>query len=455
MVAAGVVFPTLLFNGSMLLRIRSSGRSIAHARRVQAAIERARSALGDCETSTGALLATRERSLLRYVEEASQSLPRTMVALSAVTADDPSQTTRVTRLDHLVDDELAETRKVVALEEAAALAAEDLVRARVTASEAGRLLTEMQAIEEERSEGQTERMFADLELATRSDVVAALALILVGALLWILRRDVRRADLEGALADAARVQDQLLGIVGHDLRNPISAVLMSASFLRWSGGLNEKQDHSVDLIVSSATRMQRMVDQLLDLTRARVGGGIPVEPKACANLPDIARGVIEELRIAHPDHPIQLEGDREVRGMWDPDRIAQVVSNLVGNAIVHGVGPVDVRVTNRCVTGFLEVHNRGPVIADHLLSSIFEAFRQRGFQLRTSEGRGLGLGLFIARQIVVAHGGEISVRSSEPEGTTFTVVLPITPFACAMDPPDAAISSEKTALPTPPPVRAS
>jgi signal transduction histidine kinase len=310
----------------------------------------------------------------------------------------------------------------------------------------------MQAGEVERSEQQA-RLRAALNLATGIDVVAGTALILLAALLGILKRDVvRRAASRGVVA-RARAQDQLLGIVGHDLRNPISAVLMSADFLRWSGDLNEKQDRSVDLIVSSATRMQRMVDQLLDVTRARVGGGIPVEPKACANLPDIARGVIEELTMAYPDHPIRLEADPEVRGMWDPDRIAQAVSNLVGNAVVHGVGQIDVRVTSRCVTAVLEVHNRGPAIPDDVLASIFEAFRQRTLQGRTSEGGGLGLGLFIAREIVTAHGGEITVRSTESEGTTFTVILPITPFACSIEPRDAA-SGTKEVLPTPPPVYA-
>jgi signal transduction histidine kinase len=304
--------------------------------------------------------------------------------------------------------------------------------------EAQRLFAQVQATEEERLERLASGLESGLDLATGGDAIGGLALLLLGALLWRLKGNVvLRAGAQGPGGDG-RVQDEFLGIVGHDLRNPISAVLMSADFLRWSGGLDERQNHAVDLIVSSGTRMHRLVDQLLDLTRARVGGGIPVEPKACANLPDIARNVIDELRMAHPDHPIHLEADPEVRGMWDPDRMAQVISNLVGNAVVHGIGVVDVRVTSRCVTGILEVHNRGPAIPGDVLSFIFEAFRQRALQARTSVGGGLGLGLFIAREIVRAHGGEISVRSSESEGTTFTVVLPITPFACSMDPRDGA-----------------
>jgi phosphoserine phosphatase RsbU/P len=165
-----------------------------------------------------------------------------------------------------------------------------------------------------------------------------------------------------------------------------------------------------------------MIEQLLDVTRARLGDGIPVEAKAGTDLSEVVRAAVDELRAIHPQAHIEVQADR-ICGHWDPDRLSQVVSNLVTNAIHHGQGAVDVRVRRTEASAALEVRNDGLPIPDDVLPRIFEPFRRASKSENGS--RGLGLGLFIAERIVVAHGGTIDVRSSQAQGTTFTISLPI------------------------------
>jgi signal transduction histidine kinase len=165
-----------------------------------------------------------------------------------------------------------------------------------------------------------------------------------------------------------------------------------------------------------------LVDQLLDLARARQAG-IPVNPTPETDLGEVVRTVVEELRAANPRAEIRVNSDEPIPGAWDPDRLAQVASNLVGNAIVHGTGPVEVRVRRSGSDAILEVHNDGPPIPPDVLPRVFEAF-QRPSGAVTAPGDGLGLGLFIAERIVAAHHGNIVLRSDAREGTIFVVTLP-------------------------------
>jgi signal transduction histidine kinase len=175
--------------------------------------------------------------------------------------------------------------------------------------------------------------------------------------------------------------------------------------------------------------MSRMIDDVLDLTRSRLGNGIPVFPRR-TDIGAVSRTVIEELRAAHRQCELRWDADRAVNpwGMWDPDRLAQVVSNLVGNAITYGCaeGPVSVKLVDEDQAVTLEVHNAGEPIPAELIPVVFDPFR-RGAHEDAPRGEGLGLGLFIANQIVLAHGGSIGVRSSVQEGTCFTVRLPRAP----------------------------
>jgi PAS domain S-box-containing protein len=221
---------------------------------------------------------------------------------------------------------------------------------------------------------------------------------------------------------AVRIREDLVAVVSHDLRNPISAISMSASVLLKREGLSDWQAKGLGRIYSAADRALRMIRDLLDSTQARVGG-IPVSSKPL-NLHELARHVVEEVQLAHPERNILLRTTGDAHGAWDADRMAQVITNLVGNAVQHSPADSAVRVETRGLEAEvqLRVHNEGPPIPAEELPTLFEPFR-RG----RSSGGGLGsvgLGLFISRQVVEAHGGLIEVRSQEGEGTLFTVRFP-------------------------------
>jgi PAS domain S-box-containing protein len=227
--------------------------------------------------------------------------------------------------------------------------------------------------------------------------------------------DRKRAEEEGART--VRFREHLVGIVSHDLRNPLTAIVTSAQLLLRYGELPERQARVVARISSSADRMARMIDDLLDFARTRLGGEFPIHPRRI-DLRQICEQTVEELEFAYT-RQVKLEATGDLWGDWDADRMAQVISNLVGNALQHSDGEVAVTLRGESDVVLLETKNDGPPIPREVLPHVFEPGR-RG----DARAGGLGLGLFIVQQIVLAHGGSIEVRSSEGDGTTFTVALP-------------------------------
>jgi signal transduction histidine kinase len=226
----------------------------------------------------------------------------------------------------------------------------------------------------------------------------------------------------------AELQERFAGVLGHDLRNPLSSITMGVEVLRRYVPM--PQQRALDRMASSAARMSRMIDQLLDLTRSRLGGGIAVRP-APMNLGTLVTDVAEEACVAHPGHRLALEATGDLDGAWDSDRLAQVVSNLVGNAMVHGApdGGVTVVLRGAVDTVEVDVSSLGNPIPDALKETLFDPFRRGARAGDLSRTSGLGLGLYISREIVVAHGGTITVVSCNGDGTTFHVVLPRAPTA--------------------------
>jgi signal transduction histidine kinase len=166
-----------------------------------------------------------------------------------------------------------------------------------------------------------------------------------------------------------------------------------------------------------------MIDQLLDFTRLRVGAGIPIERKRC-ELEPLLRQAIDELEHARPAAQITIDSAGDTSGTWDADRLLQVFSNLVANSVQHGSPSEPARVSVDGSDGAsvrVRVHNLG-AIPEPLLPRLFEPMAAG--ERRRDRSQGLGLGLFISREIVKAHGGSIEVQSSEADGTAFTVVLP-------------------------------
>jgi signal transduction histidine kinase len=215
-------------------------------------------------------------------------------------------------------------------------------------------------------------------------------------------------------------RDQFVGILSHDLRSPLGAITAGAALLAHAAADDQRQARVAARILNSAQRMERMIADLLDLTRTRLGGAIPLKPVR-TDLQSVCEEVVLEVQASHPDAVVRFESHGDVTGAWDADRLAQVVSNLVGNAIQHGgKTPVTLVAAGAGARARLVVHNDGDPIPSDAQATIFEPLT-RG----TSNGaRNIGLGLFIARAIVVAHGGEIRVSSTAESGTTFEVSLP-------------------------------
>jgi len=225
---------------------------------------------------------------------------------------------------------------------------------------------------------------------------------------------------------ASEFQERFVAVLGHDLRNPLGAIAMAAGVLKQQAVLssNPVTARIVGRIDSSATRMSRMIEQILDLSRSRVGGGIEVSP-AVMDLRATLAAVVDELHTAHPSRTIELRCAAIV-GTWDRDRLEQVFSNLVGNAIHHGAAdaPIAIAVHASDAGIQVEVHNEGPAIPEDVRETLFDPFRRGADDRRSTKSAGLGLGLYIARELVTAHGGRLEVRSTATEGTTFSVWLP-------------------------------
>ena len=226
------------------------------------------------------------------------------------------------------------------------------------------------------------------------------------------------------LDEIGEFREQLIGIVGHDLRNPLSTILLAGHLLLQCEGLGEKETELARKITRSASLAGRLIDQLLDLTRSRLGGGIPIDPVRF-DMNDVCRQVIGETEVTHPDRPLRVDVQGDVTGVWDRDRMHQLLANLVGNAVQHGEActPIGLRVDGGETEVVIEVANRGEPIPVETLPFIFDAFRQ-GRTAHPSRTQGLGLGLFIAQEIARSHGGSIDATSSQSDGTTFRVRLP-------------------------------
>jgi PAS domain S-box-containing protein len=231
----------------------------------------------------------------------------------------------------------------------------------------------------------------------------------------------KRAEQERRAQDeqTRRLHEMFLAVVSHDLRNPLSSIVTTASYL-------EKRGNDPPMLMrirSAAQRMNRLVDQLLDFESNRLAGGMPIHREE-ADLKAICEAILDEVRGAGPDAPeLRLAASGVTSGHWDADRLGQAVSNLVVNALQHGRRdrPVDVRIAADGDPVELSVTNEGPPIAPDLLPVLFDPFRRADRNVAARHG--VGLGLYIVNEIVLRHGGSIAVVSDD-ERTRFTLRLP-------------------------------
>ena len=222
-------------------------------------------------------------------------------------------------------------------------------------------------------------------------------------------------------------KEMFLAILGHDLRTPLGAIEMSSKFMLETGELREPHLTLAQRIAAASTRATNMVGDLLDFTRSRLGGGIPIE-RAPTSMGRLVHDVVDEIAAVHPERRIEVDTRGAERGNWDAARIAQALANLIGNAVQHGDegSPVRVQIRGGDEEVAIAVHNDGPAIPSDRLNGIFNPMkvRERTSDSAAGPSGSLGMGLFIAERIVHAHRGRIDVESAAGRGTTFTVHLP-------------------------------
>ena len=222
--------------------------------------------------------------------------------------------------------------------------------------------------------------------------------------------------------ETLHLNEMLVAVLSHDLRSPLNAVLTSAHLIQRRSSEQPVRE-TAQRIISSTRRMSRMIEDMLDLARARLAGGIPLKREP-ADLAPLFDRVVTEIRLAFPEGRIELETLGDLSGDWDAERLAQVASNLIGNALQHGESGelVEVRADGtRPELVLLSVTNRG-TIAPNVLPQLFDPFR--GSQRQPGRSEGLGLGLYIVQQIVLAHQGTVDVEPSRDGHTRFVVRVP-------------------------------
>jgi signal transduction histidine kinase len=223
--------------------------------------------------------------------------------------------------------------------------------------------------------------------------------------------------------EVAQTRDRFFAVLGHDLRTPLGAIITSTQFLLESTPLTDEQRRVVGGIDRSGRRMTQLVRDLLDLALTRLGSGIPIRAGAM-DMGALVREVVSEASLSNPGSRVEIQTSGPLGGEWDKARLAQALTNLVGNAMQHGSREAPIAVT---VQGDdpdvvrVAVRNSGPPIPSDQISGLFDAMKGNG---NGRDRRHLGLGLYIVHKIVEAHGGSIDVRSSADDGTTFVMSLP-------------------------------
>ena len=237
-------------------------------------------------------------------------------------------------------------------------------------------------------------------------------------------RDItERKKLEKVLRDRSEFAAEFMGIASHDLRNPLNAIVVGIELLKDCTQENPRLESPLRVIKASVQRASRLVHDLLDFTQARLTGGLPVELTPF-DVHQLAKSVVEELRLANPNAELILETAGDGRVEWDPDRIGQMITNLASNAVQHGEAgsPIRVGVLGEADSVTIAVHNRGKVIPPEEVATLFDRLVQG--QGRERRDGSIGLGLYISNHVARAHGSAICVDSSSAAGTTFHVRIP-------------------------------
>lgn len=225
-------------------------------------------------------------------------------------------------------------------------------------------------------------------------------------------------------------QNMFLAILGHDLRNPLGTIVSGSTLLMQAVDILPKYVLVATRMFNSAKRMSKLINDLIDFTRTHLGPGIPIQVKQ-SDFGMVCEEVVNEMRTFHPERLIELQVPHKLEAVFDESRIAQVLSNLIGNAVQYGSqdAPVIVNVTSVVDDIEVTVNNRGKPISADKIGSIFDpmvriAANANNVENNYTERTSLGIGLYISREIVHAHKGTLHITSNEASGTTFIVTLP-------------------------------
>jgi signal transduction histidine kinase len=245
----------------------------------------------------------------------------------------------------------------------------------------------------------------------------------VGALVRNKQIHARLSETERLLRLEGVFRERFLGMLAHDLRQPLNTFIFANRTLAATASTSAPVASLLGMQHRAAERMTRMVADLLDFTRSRPETGMPIE-REWVNFEPVARDVIEEMRVGHPTRTLKLKAQGSCEGWWDRDRLAQLCTNLIGNAIEHSTSPsspIVVAIVRHGSHVELTVSNEGTPIPANVLSVLFEPFHRGA---GASPSSGLGLGLHIVSEIARAHAGAVSVQS-DTSATTFRVTLPV------------------------------
>ncbi len=398
----------------------------ADSTRAVLALERLGAALADAESSHRGFLLSRSAEELARHDRAVEAVRAELAALTARAEQEPALRGRTEALVSIVDASLAQLREERRARDAALLGG-----AAWSPGEEPRLREELERVRAELAQVERDaaarRERAWTGQTALGDAVFLVANLALAAVLLFAAASVRQAlrgheQRERERRSALEAQERILGIVGHDLRSPLSAIQAGATLLS-RRTLPPAEARTLARILSSSRRMAHMIRDLLDFTRVRDAGGIPLAPRT-TDLGEVCRSVVDEATLRHGAAAVELRCDGDLTGAWDPDRLQQALANLVSNGLQHAPAgaPVRVRAVRERAFARVDVENDGPPIPADAVRGIFEPFRRGDAHHAGADG--LGLGLFIVRTIVEAHGGRVEVASGPARPTTFTVRLP-------------------------------
>lgn len=401
----------------------SNVKSVERTFSVLRTIEDLAAAVSASQLALAEFLTTGDGRLLEPYEKARRSVPETVVQLRELTAHRAMARRQLDQLEPVLMAGLDREAREIAARRAGA----SIDELRPLLMENKNVLDRSVALLDDLKEDTALRLEEEQRSLSDSMRSGAVVVVVGDAILLALIVAAAALSIRDAADKARAVQFQrrMLGMVGHDLRNPLSVISMAATQLTRINFGGDRQQAWPSRISAAANRMERLIRDLLDCSRIELGIALPLEIRK-GDADRSCMRIVEDFRAINPTREIRYEPGGTAEVDWDPDRIEQVLENLVGNALKYSPERTPVRLGWRRAESeiVIEVSNTGAPIPSSLLPHVFEPFRRGTHRDSAAARNGVGLGLYIVSNIVRQHGGTISVQSSEEAGTQFTVTLP-------------------------------